>query len=56
MPFKRPKASNIKRLEKMRCMSRHAERYNLVLLTVSLKIGRVVAFVAIKDQKTIGTS
>jgi hypothetical protein len=37
-------------------MSRHAERDNLILLAISLKIGGVVAFVAIEDQKTIGTN
>jgi hypothetical protein len=37
-------------------MSRHAERDNPVILTISLKIDRVVAFMAIKDQKTIRAS
>jgi hypothetical protein len=37
-------------------MSRHTERDNLILLTVSLEVGGVVAFVTIKDQKTIGSN
>jgi hypothetical protein len=36
-------------------MSRHTERDNLVLLTISLEVDGVVAFVTIKDEKTIGT-
>jgi hypothetical protein len=36
-------------------MSRHAERDNLVLLAISLKVGRMVILVAIEDQKTIAT-
>jgi hypothetical protein len=37
------------------CMSRHAERDNLVLLAISLKVGRMVILVVIEDQKTIAT-
>ncbi|EXL63612.1 hypothetical protein FOPG_20114 [Fusarium oxysporum f. sp. conglutinans race 2 54008] len=44
------KAPNIKRLEQMRRVSRHTERDNLIVLAVSLEIGRVVAFVTIEDQ------
>jgi hypothetical protein len=36
-------------------MRRHAERDNLVLLAICLELGRVVAFMPVKDQKTIGT-
>ena len=53
-PFQRPKAPNIKRLELMRRMSRHIERNYVLFLTVELKIGRMVAFVAIKDKEPVG--
>jgi hypothetical protein len=53
--FQHCKAPNIERLEQMRRVSRHIERDDLFVLTVSLKIGRVVAFVTIEDQKTIAT-
>jgi hypothetical protein len=37
-------------------MRRHTEGNDVILLAVSLEIGGVVAFVTIKDQKTIRTS
>ncbi|KAJ0151444.1 hypothetical protein HZ326_6046 [Fusarium oxysporum f. sp. albedinis] len=49
------KAPDIKRLKQMRRMRRHIKRDDLVLLTISLEVDRVVTFVAIKDQTTIAT-
>jgi hypothetical protein len=40
----------------MRGMSRHTERDNLILLTISLEFDGVVAFMTIEDQETIGTN
>jgi hypothetical protein len=51
-----PKAPNIKRLKQMRRMGRHTQCDDLVLLAISLKVDRVVTFVPIEDQKTIGPS
>jgi hypothetical protein len=38
----------------MRRMRRHTKRDDLVFLAIYLKIGRVVAFVPIEDQKAVG--
>ena len=37
----------------MRRMSRHTKRNNVVLLAIELEIDRVMALVAIDDEKTI---
>jgi hypothetical protein len=37
-------------------MRRHTERDDIVLLTIYLEIGGLMTFMAIEDQKTIGTS
>lgn len=36
-------------------MGRHAERDNIVLLTVELKVAQVVALVAVQDREAINT-
>ena len=38
----------------MRRISRHIERNYILFLIVELKIGRIVAFVAIKDKELVG--
>ena len=49
------KTSNIKRLKKMRRMSRHAESQNIVVLAMGLKSIRMMALVAVKNKKSIYT-
>jgi hypothetical protein len=56
IPFLEAEASEIKRLKQVGRMRRHKERYNIILLTVYLKVGRVGIFVPTEDQKTIETS
>ena len=36
-------------------MSRYIERNYVLLLTVELEFGRMVAFVAVKDKEPVGT-
>ena len=49
------KIFNIKRLKKMRRMSRHAESQNIIILIMGLKSIRMMAFVAVKNKKSIYT-
>ena len=49
------KTSNIKRLKKMRRISRHAENQNIIILAMSLKSIRIMALVAVKNKKSIYT-
>jgi hypothetical protein len=49
-PLKRREAANIKRLEKMRRVRRHAEGDNLVLGAVLVELWRSVAAVAVEDK------
>ena len=51
--LQRPKAANIKWLEEVGRMRRHAERNDVVLLAIELEFGRVVALVAVEDQQPI---
>ena len=51
--LQRPKAANIKWLEEVRRMRRHAECDDVVLLAIELEFGRVVALVAVEDQQPI---
>lgn len=48
-----PKAVNIKWLEVVGGMRRHAERDDVLLLVVALELGRVVAFMAVEDQQPV---
>ena len=47
------KTSNIKRLKKIRRMSRHAESQNIIIFAMGLKSIRMMAFVAVKNKKSI---
>jgi len=38
----------------MRRISRHIERNYVLLLIVELEFGRIVAFVAVKDEEPVG--
>ena len=49
------KTSNIKRLKKMRRMSRYAESQNIVVLAMGFKSIRMMALVAVKNKKSIYT-
>ena len=48
--LQRPKAANIDWLKEAGRVQRHAERKNVVLLAIELKLGQVVALVTVKDQ------
>ena len=48
--LQRPKAANIEWLEEVRRMRRYVECDDVVLLTIELEFGRVVALVAVEDQ------
>jgi hypothetical protein len=48
--LERTKTPNIKRLEKVGRMGRHAEWSNVVGLAEIFKVDRVVAFVAVEDE------
>ena len=49
------KTSNIKRLKKMRQMSRYAKSQNIIVLTMDLKSIRMMALVVVKNKKSIYT-
>ena len=51
--LERTKTPNIKRLEEVRRMGRHAKRNNVVGLAEIFEVDRVVAFVAVEDQQSI---
>ena len=51
--FKWSKISNIKRLKKMRRMSRYAENQNIIIFAINFKSIRIIAFVTIKNKKSI---
>ena len=53
--FKWSKTSNIKRLKKIRRISRYAESQNIVIFAMGLKFIRMMAFVAVKNKKSIYT-
>jgi hypothetical protein len=52
-PLEWAKTSNIERLEDVRRVGRYIERDNVVLLIVELKVGRVVAIVAVEDEEAM---
>jgi hypothetical protein len=54
--LKQANAPEIQGLKQVRRMRRHKERNDIIGLAISLKVDGVVTFVAIEDQKTIGTS
>jgi hypothetical protein len=47
---------NIERLKNIRRVGRYTEGNNVVLLTVELEVGRVVAIVAVEDQEAMNPS
>ena len=49
------KTSNIKRLKKIRRMSRHAESQNIIVLAMGLKSIRMMALMTVKNKKSIYT-
>ena len=49
------KTSNIKRLKKIRRMSRHVESQNIIVLAMSFKSIRMMALVTVKNKKLIYT-
>lgn len=51
--FQRSEAPDIKRLEQMRGMWRHAQRHDVVPLAVELELHGVVALVAVEDQQPV---
>lgn len=51
--LQRPKAANIKWLEEVGGMRRHAEHDDVVLLAIELEFGRVVALVAVEDSQSV---
>ena len=53
--FEHTKTPDVKKLKQMRRMRWHTERDNVALLAIHLKVGRVVASMPIKDQKTVDT-
>ena len=53
--FKQPKAPDVERLEEVRRIRRHIKRDDIVFLTISLEVDRVVAFMPIENQKAMAT-
>ena len=53
--FKWSKTSNIKRLKKIRRMSRYAESQNIVVFVMGLKSIQMMALVVVKNKKSIYT-
>ena len=51
--LERAETSNIKWLEDVRRVRRHAERDDVILFAVELEVGRVVAVVAVEDEEAI---
>ena len=49
------KTSNIKRLKKMRRMSRYIKSQNIIIFVMSLKSIRMMALVVVKNKKSIYT-
>ena len=50
--FKRTKTTDIERLKLIKQISKHTKRNNVVIVTVSLEICRMVTFVTIENKKT----
>ena len=51
--LERAKTPNIEQLKDIRRVGRYIEYNNIVLLIVELKVGRVVAIVAVKDEEAM---
>ena len=49
------KTSNIKRLKKIRRISRYAENQNIIIFIMGLKSIRIIAFITVKNKKSIYT-